>query len=285
MMSGGRRTGWPVVRNITCINIVFLAFLTAVVAVLVYGRVEAEFTARTAELARQAALSTAARIEKALDAAQADALTLLELNGGRLRGDGALRARQAENERFFKLRPMFAAILSSSGERLENRAFFLEHDLDENSPGLYLGAERELVERAAVMEGPDAVLLGNASPYFGAPVIALFFRARNSVFAAFFSADAFMPLLEVGAERVFVVNHRDDIILHTDAGVVMSGENYWQDPLVRLMRNSAVAEAVFDADDGGPGAFQKLRTAGADAAMCFEHIAAEFCDSQKLFES
>ena len=258
-------------RTIICINTVFLVFLTAAVAALVYGRVEAEITARTAELAVRSAVNTAERIEKALDAARADALTLLELNGGHLPAEGAggsSGARQAENDRFFKLRPLFAAILSSSGERIENRTFFLEHDLTGDAAGLYLGAERELVERAAVMESPDAVLLGNASPYFGAPVTALFFRdSQNSVFAAFFSTDAFTPLLGGGAERVFVVNHRDDIILHTDAGIVMSGENYWQDPLVRLMRNSASAgaEAVFNSG-GGSGAFQKLRTAGADAA-------------------
>jgi adenylate cyclase len=246
-------------------------FLTAAVAALVYGRVEAEITARTAELAVRSAVNTAERVEKALDAARADALTLLELNGGHLPAEGAggsSGARQAENDRFFKLRPLFAAILSSSGERIENRTFFLEHDLTGDAAGLYLSAERELVERAAVMESPDAVLLGNASPYFGAPVTALFFRdSQNSVVAAFFSTDAFTPLLGDGAERVFVVNHRDDIILHTDAGIVMSGENYWQDPLVRLMRNSASAgaEAVFNSG-GGSGAFQKLRTAGADAA-------------------
>jgi adenylate cyclase len=259
------------VRTVTCVNIVFLAFLAATVTALVYGRVETELTERAAELTGRAALSTAARVEKALNTARADALTLLELNGGHLRGDRRLKARQAENDGFFKLHPGFAALLSSSGERIGNKVFFLEHNLDENAPGLYLGAERELVEQAAAMEGRDAILLGNASPYFGAPLIALFFKdQRNSVFAAFFSTDAFMPLLEGGAERAFVVNHRDDIILHTDVGIVAGGENYWQDPLVRLMRNSAVAGADAVLSTDGLGAFQKLRTAGADAAVICE---------------
>jgi adenylate cyclase len=276
MMSRQRRTGWPLVRTITCINIVFLAILSFIVAALVYDRIKAELTARAFELSWEAASNTAARLEKALGSARADALALLELNGGRPRGGETIQGRQRENDNFFALHPEFAALISSSGARLDNQAFFVEHNQDRTSPDRYLDAEHEFMERAAALEAPDGMLLGNASPYFDAPVIALFFRDRyDSVFAAFLSADAFMPLLEGGPEKVFVVNHNDGVILHTDLDALASGENYWQDPFVRLMRNSAVTSMdniVLNTDDGEAylGAFQKLRTAGAEAAVLCE---------------
>jgi adenylate cyclase len=256
-------------------NIAFLAFLSIMVTALVYDRNKAELTAQALELNRRAASDTAARVEKALDRARADALTLLELNEGSLRGNVASGPGQPGNAGFFDLHPDFAALVSLSGGRLKNKAFFLQHNLDENAPELYLDAERELARRAAFTERQASLLLGNASPYFKVPVIVLFFRdRRNSVFAAFFSADAFITLLDGGPEKVCLVNGRDDIILHTDPNLMTGGKNLWREPLVRLMRNSAAAsmDTVFDHDGGGSymGAFRRLKTEGADAAVLCE---------------
>ncbi|MDR3356069.1 MAG: adenylate/guanylate cyclase domain-containing protein [Spirochaetaceae bacterium] len=255
-------------HGITFVNVAFLAALAVTAAALVYDRIGEELDAGAAELVRRAALDTAARVEAALGAARADALVLSESSGdgrqGRVWSDG-----------FFALHPEFAALLPSSGTPLINKAFFAGRGLDENAPARYLEAEQELVLRADAAVTRDGILAGNASPHFGVPVLALFFKdRRGSVAVAFFSSAAFLALLDGGPERVYVVNGRDDVLLDTDPDPVAGGENFWQRPLVRLMRSTDAPgmDGVFEAEGRGvyTGAFRRLRTAGADAAALAE---------------
>jgi adenylate cyclase len=251
---------------------VFLALVCVITARLVYNTTAGELTRRAVKQGRENALNTAARLEASFRSAYADALTLLELNraGGRqtiLSGQAAL---------FFEQRPEFVALVSDAGTRLVNETFFSKHGLSETASETaidhYLEAEKELLERTIAGEGGVAMLPANASPYFGAPVLALFFKAPEpntsgaAVFTAFFSADGFSRLLGDGADTTFLVNIRDDVLLHTDNDITVSGRNYWQDPFVRIMRASGEVgmDTVFESADGKRylGAFQKLSIAG-----------------------
>jgi adenylate cyclase len=251
----------PFTRSASRIIVVFLILLSFVTIFFVYSRLEKELILRAMEINRNAAAASAARIESAFMAARADALTLIELN----------KTARKTND-FFRLHPEFAALISTSGTRFVNDVFFAEQGLNEYALDNYLTAESELLKYAAVMEDSMIMLLGNAAPYLNVPLIALFFKdissggSANDVIAVFFSASVFTPLLENNAEKTFIVNARDDLLLHC-GGVFMAVDNYWQEPLVSLTRQSSAAEmgTVFTGDDGKlyTGAFQKLRIAGA----------------------
>ncbi|MDR1363397.1 MAG: adenylate/guanylate cyclase domain-containing protein [Spirochaetaceae bacterium] len=256
----------PFTRAASCVVIAFIILISGAIAFFVYNRLEKELVRRAAEISRAAAAGSAARIEGALMAARADALTLLNLSKA-----GAER----QTGGFFRLHPDFAALVSTSGTRFVNEDFFLEYGLTENLLDNYIAAENELIEYAAAMENSMLLLLGNAAVYTNTPLIALFFREADSaktdeVIAAFFSSAVFTPLLENTVERIFMVNARDDVLLYA-GDVVAERGNYWRNPLVRLMRQTDALETagVFTREDGDSyiGAFQKLSFAGA-AVLC-----------------
>jgi adenylate cyclase len=268
----------PFTRGAGIIIIVFLTLVSGFTVFFVYGKLEKETILRASMLNRAAAVDSASRVENALMAARADALTLLGLVNP-ASGSRTNETRNTENLRaFFKLHPEFAALVSNSGARFVNETFFLEHGLNENTLNNYLAAENELVKHTAVMEKPAVMLLGNPSPYFNTPLIALFFCGAEAgwpaddVFAAFFSSAGFTRLLESEAEKTFMVNGRDDILLHT-GGVSATAriKNYWQEPLVRLMRQTGAAEMelTFTGDNGAAytGAFCKIPSAGGAAVL------------------
>ncbi|MDR0409866.1 MAG: hypothetical protein LBH18_05655, partial [Spirochaetaceae bacterium] len=257
----------PFTRAAACVTAVFIILVSGITAFFIYNGLKKELVSRAAASARAAVISSALRLENAFTAARADALTLLQINGA-----------ERQSDIFFELHPEFAAIAPSTGRMLVNKSFFLEHDLSEKSLDNYLAAESELLEYAATLEDPADMLFGNASAYTGAPLLSMFFRdteagGTDGVIAAFFSLAAFTPLLESGTGNVvktFVVNYRDDILLGS-GGFFTPGGNYWRDPLVRLMRQSAETEAqsVFTGRDGGVyiGAFRKLPFTGT-AVLC-----------------
>jgi adenylate cyclase len=280
-MTGLRDTVYTFVQSTIRLAVVFFALVSAITAKFVYNTTAEELTMRAAEQERETVMETAARLEASFHSAYADALTLLELNWNATGGRQTTLSRQAA--RFFEMRPEFAALVSEPGTRVVNETFFRKHDISENTIDYYMEAERELLQRTVVAEsgGIYTMLPANASPYFGVPVIALFFKLPESdilgrtadaaVFTAFFSADVFSRMLGDGADITFLVNIRDDILLHTDSDIVLNGRNYWQEPFVRIMRTSGAAgmDAVFEAADGKSylGAFQKLSIAGT-AVLC-----------------
>jgi adenylate cyclase len=276
-----RGTVYTFVRDILYIAAAFFLIVLAAATKIVYSTVARDITGRAAERNLNATLNTAARLEVSFRSAYADALTLLELN--RMNFHGAA-GRQTVSSRqivgFFELHPEFAALVSETGTRFINQAFFKKHNLNEKAIDYYLEAERELMEQTiAAEDGVYTMLPANASPYFGTPLLALFFKtpvdgvfceaSDAAVFVAFFSADIFSRLLEGGV--TFVVNIRDDVLLHTDNIIVTGGRNYWQMPLVRQMRTGGETgmSTVFDTGDGKSyfGAFQKLSIAGT-AVLC-----------------
>ncbi|MDR2803474.1 MAG: adenylate/guanylate cyclase domain-containing protein [Treponema sp.] len=261
-----KKRGVQVTCRIVCMTAGIIIFVSGFIAYRMYSKLEKELVLQASEITRAAAFNAAARVETMLMSARAEALSLFALSV--VYEENAVSGKKSYDD-FFKPRPEFAALISDSGLRIINEKFFLEQGLSENSIDAYLDAERELIEHAAALEEALLMLLGNPSPFFGKPLIALFFKVDGAggALAAFFSVEVFTQLFDDSAEITFMVNARDDLLLHTTPQLIMTAKNYWREPLVRLTRQSAVQkiDAVFDDDNGVKyiGAAQKLNIAEA----------------------
>jgi adenylate cyclase len=170
---------------------------------------------------------------------------------------------------FFQRYPDIIALASTSGLAAVNTNYFRDNGIDRAVLQRYLDTEKELISRVLVSLNGE-VLLGNAAPFFGKPVVALFFLEapeNDSVRVAFLDTDNLNALVETGEFPVFCVNKRDDLILHSDPDAILRGDNIWQEPPVRIMRQSqAGADTISWRNENGEtylGAFYKLPIGGA----------------------
>jgi adenylate cyclase len=311
-----RPIGAKLVGIISILLLLSLGAITALVSVMVSAdvRITAEDTNFTINL------RSAAEAETALETIRSETLLLLDiLDLPDLSPDFARTAAAL----FFRRKADIAAITGADGTGLVNEAFFNGMDVDgTDAAGMETGNMEAAGMDAANMDvagmdaantdvdGMDAAntdvarigdflrsqaealeqcrsgetLLRNAAPFFGFPLLALFFPRQDGPRLALFSPESLAGTFGAGTNLSFLVNDRGDLLVHPDDSLIMTGTNMAASPFVRLMRESGEGslQTRYTGEDGREylGAFRKLSLANAavittaEYGIIFEGVAA-----------
>jgi adenylate cyclase len=207
-------------------------------------------------------LRSSAEAETALKAVRDEALLLLDTL--ELLEPYPERARAA-SALFFAHNPGVAAI--AGADSLVNEAFFR----DSGQIDRFIDAERAALEQSRAGE----TLLRNGTPFFGLPLLALFFPREDGPRVALFSPEALAGTFGAGTNLSFLVNDRGDLLIHPDNSLTAAGTNMAADPFVRMMRESGEAnlQTRYTGEDGREylGAFRKLSLANAAVVTTAEY--------------
>jgi adenylate cyclase len=191
-----------------------------------------------------------------------DTLDLLESSPERARTASAL---------FFERKADLAAVvpLDGDGEPLINEAFFASRGLDTEKLDDFAGRG---AEDAA---GSGELLLRNAAPVFGIPLLAMFIPRQDGTRLVLFSPESLAGTFGAGTSLSFLVNDRGDLLIHPDDSLVMAGTNLASSPFVKTMRESEAEslQTPYTGEDGKEylGAFRKLSLGGAAAITHAEY--------------
>jgi adenylate cyclase len=199
-------------------------------------------------------------------------------------GDGGPRFRA---DFFFRENPGIAAVLPDAGapggggQSLVNRDFFAARGIDAGLAENFPRSRGEELKRAAAGE----VILLNAGPFFGIPLLALIFsyngEARPGEPSAeeagetrktgvcFFSAESLAANFYSGANESFLINGAGDLLVHPDQKLLVTEQNFLNQAFVKsvLENGSRSYQTVYTDEKGREyfGACQRLST--ADAAL------------------
>ncbi|MDR0390048.1 MAG: HAMP domain-containing protein [Spirochaetaceae bacterium] len=272
--------GAKLVSIITILLLLSLGAITGLVSVLVSGdiRLTAEDNNFTVNH------RSAAEAEVILAMIRSNALVLLDtLNASGLRVEDARRAESF----FFERNQDIAAIAVSSSSvsgagssLLLNDRFFLSNETDTSLVAVFIEANEEALDRC---RRGDVVLL-NAAPLFGVPVLALLYPWQEAAAVIFFSSEALNDIFGAGTSQSFLINDEGDLLVHADSGLVRAGVNLGDAPFIRLMweRTEQSFQTLYTDTDGKRyfGAYSKLALAGAavitnvEYSLVFEGVAA-----------
>jgi adenylate cyclase len=168
---------------------------------------------------------------------------------------------------FFKRNPDLAAVVPADGDGAShiNEAFFAANGLDSEGLGSLIQAG----------DGSGELLLRNAAPVFGLPLLTLFLPRQDGTRLVLFSPESLAGTFGSGTSLSFLVNDRGDLLIHPDDSLVMAGTNMASSPFIKLMRESGEGslQTLYTGEDGKEylGAFRKLSLANAAVITSAEY--------------
>ena len=166
---------------------------------------------------------------------------------------------------------------------LVNEKFFLSNELEFRAADDFLAAHRDELERC----GYGEILLVNAAPVFGIPVLAVFYpwqeAGGHDVVVVFFTSNSLTENFSEGTNISYMVNDSGSYLVHADFDLIRAGANSVS-PLVAMMLESADRglQTLYTETDGRQyfGAYRKISMGNAAVIttipydLVFEGIAA-----------
>ena len=150
-------------------------------------------------------------------------------------------AARAAADFFFAQNPRAAAFawtLKGARRVLANREYFLSHGMDTAIAERYFADNEISLERAARGE---TVLL-NAAPVFSRPVIALFFPlqsgGKSGAGGVLIACEKLADSFGFGTNQSFMINDQGDMLIHSDAALMLEGANVSGFDFIRKIREA-----------------------------------------------
>ncbi|MDR2343119.1 MAG: HAMP domain-containing protein [Spirochaetaceae bacterium] len=164
---------------------------------------------------------------------------------------------------FFDQNPQIAAIIIDDSDFYINETFFADGGGDTNMPRLWNMSEGTDFEEVP----PDSILLRNATPVFGIPMLVMRLPLENSIAKVFFDSETLNAMLGEGNNISFLLNEQGDVILHHDIDTLRSGANLYHIPFVKnILDNSGTnIQSIYTDGEGVEyfGAVQRLNIGNA----------------------
>jgi adenylate cyclase len=241
--------GAKLVIIITLLLLVSLGAITILVSMLISTDVRITAEENNFNINRSSAAQTEAELRRVRSAVF---LLLDTIHGS---GNGTYSGAAAG--RFFENNGDIAAVLVPGTAELINGAFFSSYELDPSAPALFLEAETGALRRAAAGE----LFFLNGTPFFGVPLMAIFFPWQDRGAAALFSPEGLAESFGSGANSTFMINDEGDLLVHADGDLVRAGANIARLPMAAALRKSGEQNRQFLYTDAGIryfGAFHRL---------------------------
>ncbi len=154
-----------------------------------------------------------------------------------------------------------AAVLSFGSHKAEfiNQRFFRDAGIAPDAINTFIAGEGDALERAAAGE----VLIRNAGPALGIPMLCLIFPRTNSDYAAvLFSPESLADTFGTGVNNSYMINDRADILISPDAELAAAGVNLGNQGYIRAMKENLASnqQSLYTDEDGVRffGAFKKI---------------------------
>ncbi len=198
--------------------------------------------------------------EKELSSVRSNALLLMST----FSAIGSQRSlAQQYSELFFERNQNIAVIAVPGNRELLNNRFFLSNEIDVETYYTFL----DTIEDSLTRSGNGETLIVNAAPVFGIPVLALLYpwaeTSASDSLIVLFSAETLTETFGSGSTNSsFMINDKNDVLIHADFELTKSGANMSNVPLVTQMRtnNDENRQIVFEDEQGIEyfGAYTKL---------------------------
>lgn len=230
--------GFKLVIIITSLVLISLGSVTYIVSYFV-----GDDTKRTAEENNHTLNQrSTASAEAELVSIRSNSFLLLDMLSSA--GNSSAMTRQTTTF-FFERNQDTAAILLYNVETdrndrvLVNSRFFMSNELDEGLLTTFQESNKDLMQRAARGE----VFVVSGAPIFGIPILALLYPWEEGglpqATIVLFSSESITEVFGTGSvNESFVVNHNEDLLIHSDFELIKAGANFADMPIIQDMRNN-----------------------------------------------
>ncbi|MCL2800634.1 MAG: HAMP domain-containing protein [Treponema sp.] len=176
---------------------------------------------------------------------------------------------------FFERNPNYASVFFSGSGQQEifiNNEFFGARILDPlGSVQLFRDGYISVLRRADAGE----TVFVNAAPFFGTPLLAMFFPWAGGGACVLFSTADLHNFFSKGVNQSYLINDNGDIMIHADIDMIQRIVNTADSSFVKYIRDRQEDESarLHTGEDGIRyfGAFTKLKTAGATVITNVEY--------------
>jgi adenylate cyclase len=164
---------------------------------------------------------------------------------------------------FFEQNPRIAAIGADGGAYHINEAFFRDRGGDGNMPRAWSAVYGPDLDAAT----PGVILLRNATPFFGIPMLVMRLPLDKYSVKIFFGSESFNTLLGEGVNVSFLLDEEGSVLLHNDINMLRGGVNLSRIPFIKnvLDNSGSSIQSIYTDNDGNEyfGAVQRLSTGPA----------------------
>jgi len=116
-----------------------------------------------------------------------------------------------------------------------NNEFLVSREIEVQTAASYLNSQRDVLGRAVRGE----TLLLNCAPYFGGPLLALFFQWQdNGAGAVVFSSENLNQNFGFGTNQSYMINSMGDLLSHTEFSLVQMGVNVSNEKFINSILES-----------------------------------------------
>ncbi len=248
--------GAKLIGIITLIVLIAMGTVTAIVSYFITQdvRINAEENNRT--INNSATSDCESRINSGISAARMF-IDLLSTSGGTEEEITSLR------EMFFERHVEIIALYLPKSDRIFcNSPFLISREVDESMVRAYMEQEKKSLSKA----GNGAFEILNASPFFNIPVLAFFTpiisETENSLGFLFSSEEMAKSISSGTINQSCLINNDGVILVHNDVEKMMSGDDLSENPLMDIIKNSAMdnEQTIYKDTDGTEyiGAFKKF---------------------------
>ncbi|MCL2231465.1 MAG: HAMP domain-containing protein [Treponema sp.] len=265
------KIAYPIGAKLIIIITILLLFSLGAITVLVSVMVSNDMRITAEDNNFTVNRRSAAEAESFLGMVRANVMVLLDT----LNAAGAASPVAGMAEDFFFERNQEIAFIgiARAGEdgfflrkSLVNNRFFLSNELELHAVSDFLASRPEEMERGLSGE----ILLLNAAPVFGVPVIALFYPWQNGgeqeSALVFFSSNTLTEIFSEGANLSFMINDSGDYIIHADFDLIRAGVAS-PSPIVTMSLESPYQgrQVLFVSEDGYRyfGAYRRISLGNA----------------------
>jgi adenylate cyclase len=253
------------------LSLASLGTITALVSWMVTGDIQVTAEDNNFAINRR----SAAEAEEMLRDARANTAVLLNtIDGAGLSAD---MTRNVAAYFFDEHRDTAAALsFGDQGIALFNERFFRENGVESSLAEVFMQGEAESLAQAAAGE----ILIRNAEPVIGVPLLALIFPrirpdGQKEASAALFSPERLAETFGTGANASYMINERSDILIAPNAELAAAGANMGKRSFIRsLWENPASSRQSLYTDEDGTrffGAFTKLNLGNGAVVTSIEY--------------
>ncbi len=203
---------------------------------------------------------TAASVENGINSTVSSVGMFFDMLSGA--GEEEAKIRSVKSMFFERNRDIAAVFLASSQSLFTNSSFLASHEIEESTVSAYFSQEQRAIEVS--QSGAFDIL--NASPFFSISTMALFYSTPQGVVGVLCSTDALGESFSQGTiNQSFFVNSAGEVVVHGDISVMMRGEDFKENPIVKEFLSGEGNKQMTYKDSNGEefiGAFRRLSSGG-----------------------
>jgi adenylate cyclase len=164
---------------------------------------------------------------------------------------------------FFEQNPQIAAVVLNDNYFI-NENFFRDNGGDSGMPRVWMLSTGGDLNSASA----GAVLLRNATPFFGIPMLVMSITLENHSAIVFINSETFNLLLDEGDNISYLLNENGDILFHADIDTLRGGVNFSSIPFVKnILDNSNSSMQNVYRDENGDEYFAAVQRLNIGSAV------------------